>query len=237
MCLKNLNGCLFDYASKIPTFFRKNQSFRKSNTDIIIIIVLLTSVFHACMGWTVSYERCTTISFFVDFPFRSILNNSGHVFLNSPLGKLLLTLKVVPSSNLALSSILSRWPNQCSFLSCKHSFMFFNFNLVLIPSATILFTGLMLHIHLAILASFLCILIASPLLTVQVSLPYSIISRHWPFNYMPGPSSAVSVCWFLQAWHLNLLYSFSLLLKPHYLLCTQHLQNWQRMVLLPIPFL
>ena len=50
-------------------------------TTTIIIIFVLTSVFHACMGWTVSYERLL-------FYFRSLLIASFQVFLGYSLGTL-----------------------------------------------------------------------------------------------------------------------------------------------------
>ena len=43
--------------------------------------------------------------------------------------------------------------------------------------------------------------------------------------------------WFAHVWHFNLICSFSLPLIPLHLLCTQRLQNWQRMELLPRAYL
>ena len=54
---------------------------------------------------------------------------------------------------------------------------------------------------------------------------------------MPRKSSTMSVCSFTHVWHLNFLSSFSLPLIPLHLLCYQHLLNWYRMELMPIPFM
>ena len=66
-----------------------------------------------------------------------------------------------------LSSILSRWPNHCGPLSCKHFLILFNFSLVL-SSFKIISSDLTLHIHLTTLALFLSSLITSSSLTDQV---------------------------------------------------------------------
>ena len=111
------------------------------------------------MGWTVSYDRLSSISLlsclltFVSF--RSFLITSFHVFLGHPLGKLALALKILHLLDQLLSSILSRLSNHCIVLSCKHSLMLFNFSLVLSSSAEILSSDLTLHNHLTILAPFL----------------------------------------------------------------------------------
>ena len=47
----------------------------------------------------------------------------------------------------------------------------------------------------------------------------------------------LACCWFEHVCHSNFLPSSSLHLIPPHLLCTQHLQNWHRMRLLPTPFL
>ena len=78
-------------------------------------------------------------------------------------------LKVLHLLDQALSSILSRWSNHCSLLSCKHSLVLLNFSLVLRSSAEILISSLLLHNHITIFASFLSILITSSSLTGQVS--------------------------------------------------------------------
>ena len=93
--------------------------------------------------------------------FRSLVITSFHVFLGRPLGKLLLIWKVLHLLDQTLFSILSRWPNHYSLLSCKHSLMVFNFSLVLSFSTEII-------------GSFLYSLITSSSLTGQNSLPYSI---------------------------------------------------------------
>ena len=64
--------------------------------------------------------------------------------------------------------------NYCSLLSSKHSFMLFNFSLVLSSSAEVLSSCLLFNIYLIILTSFLSSLIACSSLTGQVSLSYSI---------------------------------------------------------------
>ena len=63
---------------------------------------------------------------------------------------------------------------------------------------------------------------------------FSLVSRDWPFIHMPGQSSAMSISCFV---HTNLLSSFSLPLILLHLICTQHLQDWQRMELLSTTFL
>ena len=78
-------------------------------------------------------------------------------------------LKVLHLLDQALSSILSRWSNHCSLLSCKHSLVLLNFSLVLHSSAEILISSLLLHNHITIFASFLSILVTSSSLTGQVS--------------------------------------------------------------------
>ena len=123
------------------------------------------------------------------FSFISLLITSSDVFLGLPLGKLRLTLKVLHLLDEALSSTLSRCPNHCSCLSCKHSLTLFNFSIVLISSAEILFSGLSLHIYFAILASFLSSLITSSSLTGQVSLSYSMTLRtHAEYNLSFAPN-------------------------------------------------
>ena len=78
-------------------------------------------------------------------------------------------LKVLHLLDQALSSILSRWSNHCSLLSCKHSLVLLNFSLVLRSSVEILISSLLLHNHITIFASFLSILVTSSSLTGQVS--------------------------------------------------------------------
>ena len=97
--------------------------------NIIIIIFVLMSVFHACMSWTVSYEKdfqsflSLVMSLLTFLSFISFLITSFHILLGHSLEKLLLTLKVLHLEDQALSSILSGWSNHCSLLPCKHSFM------------------------------------------------------------------------------------------------------------------
>ena len=93
---------------------------------LIIIIFVLTSVFHACMSWSVSYERRPNISVctisllaFLSFKFSRI--TSLQVFLGRPLGKLSLSLKFLYGLDQALSPILSRLPTHYSLLSFKDS--------------------------------------------------------------------------------------------------------------------
>ena len=74
--------------------------------------------------------------------FRSLLITLFHVLLGRPLGKLTLMLKVLYLLHKAFSFTLFRWPNHCNHLSCKDSFMLFNFSLVLSSSAEILSSGL-----------------------------------------------------------------------------------------------
>ena len=117
--------------------------------------------------------------------FRSLLNTVFHVSLGRPLGKLPLTLKVLHLLDQTLSSILSRWLNHCSLLSCKHSLMLLNFSLVLNSSAEILSSDLALHTYLTIFASFLSSLITSSSLTGHALLPYSITLRTHAEFYQP----------------------------------------------------
>ena len=103
---------------------------------IIIIIIVLMSVFHAVIGWKVSYKRLPRISvlryILTDFPFfQLLLITSFYVFFGCPLEKLLLTLKVLLLLDQALPSILSRWLTHCSLLSHKHCLMLFNISLAL----------------------------------------------------------------------------------------------------------
>ena len=183
---------------------------------------------------------------------RSLLFTLFHVFLGLPLVRLSLTLKVLHVLDQGFSSILSKRPKHCSLLSCKNSFMLFNFSLVLSFSAEILLPDLALDIHLTILTSFIPSLILFSPLTSQASFSYSTmllthaeynllfslkgkpllankdtkslnllhlilliklptvptaspivsprwlsfstVSRDWPFNSVPGKSSAVPVC-------------------------------------------
>ena len=87
--------------------------------------------------------------------FRQLPITSSHVFLGYALEKLLLTLKILYSLDEALSSILSRWPNYCSLLSCKHSLVLSDFILVINSSVEVLSSLLTLHIFLTILKSFI----------------------------------------------------------------------------------
>ena len=102
--------------------------------------------------------------------FRLLLITSFHVFYGCPLGK---RFRLWRFYIYWAKYFLSRWPNHCSLLSSKHSLMLFNFSLVLSSSAEIL-SGLMLFVHLTILASFLFSLLTSSSLISQVSLPYCI---------------------------------------------------------------
>ena len=70
-----------------------------------------TYVFHACMGWIVSYDLQVFLSLARSFQtflsFRSLLITLFHVFQGCPLGKLSLTLKVLHFLDHVFSSILS----------------------------------------------------------------------------------------------------------------------------------
>ena len=93
-----------------------------------------------------SCERLSSISVFsyvlADFPFFEIIpDNLNPCFPCFPV-----TLKVLHLLDQALSSILSRKPNHCSLLSCKHPLMLFNFSLVLSSSAEIFSSGLKLQL-------------------------------------------------------------------------------------------
>ena len=118
---------------------------------------------------------------------RSLLITSFHVFL-SGLGNLPLILKVQRLPDQALSLILSRLPNHCSLLTCKHSLILFSFRLVLSSSLEILSSGLPLHFHLNMLVSFFSSLITSSFSTGQVSLTYSItLHTHVEYNLSFAP--------------------------------------------------
>ena len=146
------------------------------------------SIFHLCMDWTVSYERLpsnlsSAKSLQTFFSFGSLLVTPFHIFLSHLLRKLPLTLKVLHWLNQAFSSIFSKWPKLCNILSCKHSLVLFNFSLVLSSLREILRSGLILHIHLTILAPSLSSLIPYSSLTGQVSLPYDImLHTHVEYN-------------------------------------------------------
>lgn len=92
---------------------------------IIIIIFVLTSVFHICIGWksrTKEFRAFLSLatSLQTSLSFRPLLITSFHVFLGYPLGKLPLTLEVLQLTDQAFSSVLSRWPNHCCLLSSRH---------------------------------------------------------------------------------------------------------------------
>ena len=97
--------------------------------NIIIIVFVLMSVFHACMSLTVSYKKdfqsflSLVMSLLTFLSFISFLITSFHILFGRSLEKLLLTLKVLHLEDQALSSILSGWSNHCSLLLCKHSLM------------------------------------------------------------------------------------------------------------------
>ena len=109
--------------------------------------------------------------------YRSLLITSFHVSLSRLLRKLQLAFKILYWLDQSLISILSIWTNHCSLLSCKHSFMLFNFILVLSSSAEISSSDLTLHIHLTILAPFLSILITSSSLFDQVSMTKRLLTN------------------------------------------------------------
>ena len=89
--------------------------------------------------------------------------------------KLMPTLKVLPLLDQTFNSVLSRWPNKRSLLSCKHSLV--SFCLVLSSSAEILSSGVTLQIYLTILASFLSSVIRTSSSIGQVSPQYSVALR------------------------------------------------------------
>ena len=93
------------------------------------------SLFNACMSWMVSFERLPKSSIFPRCWFSFLSDHfwfsSVHVFLGHHLGKLQLNLKALHLLDQGCSSMLSRWPNHNSVLSCKYSPMFFSFSLVL----------------------------------------------------------------------------------------------------------
>ena len=103
--------------------------------------------------------------FFTFLLFISPLITLVYVFLWHHLSKLPLSLKVLHLLDQELSSILSRWPNQCCILPSKHFLMLFNLCLVLNSSAEVLFSSLLLLINLTIPASFLSSLITFSSLT------------------------------------------------------------------------
>ena len=125
--------------------------------------------------------------------------------------------------------------------------MLFKFSLVLHSSAEILSSDLTLHIHLTILVWFISSLITSSSLTDQVSHPYNIMLHTHAEHNLPFPkfhkTDHLIICLdnpllcLFDKFHINLQYSFSLPLIPLHLLCTQHLQNWHRMELLPTTIL
>ena len=168
-------------------------------TIIIINIIkfVLISVFNACMGWLDSYVKLPSISVFgyilADFPFFQITFDHFHVFLGQSLGKLPLTLKVLHLLDQALSSIQSRWPNNSILLSCKHFHILFNFSLIGSSSAQLLFSDLMLDIHLTILSFHCFCRITSSSLNGKVSLPYSITLRCVKYNLLSAAKGKLFV--------------------------------------------
>lgn len=127
---------LYDHRSFLWRKYQLAQAasliaYYEENLLIITIIkFILTSVFHACMGWTVSYEAFFSARpLLTFFSFRLPLITSIHVLLGHHLGKLPLTLEILHLLDQILSSVLSRSTNNCSLLSCRHSLMLFNFSL------------------------------------------------------------------------------------------------------------
>ena len=163
--------------------------------------------------------------------FRSLLITSFHVFLGHPLAKLPLTLKVLHLLDQAVSSVLSRWPNHCSLLYCKYSFILINFSLILSFSAEILSSGLTLHIHLTFLSSFVSSLITSLSLTDQVSLLHSIILRaHAEYNlsfaHKGKPLLANKVTKYLNSHHSLQILVIALLNAPSLVIIVSQRQNF-----------
>ena len=132
------------------------------------------------MVWTVSYERLTSISVLIYYLITYISDYLIPCFPWFFSEGTTANLKGYTFTRPALSSILSRWPNHCSFPSLKCCF---SFNWVLSFSPEIFSSGLTLNINLTILVSFLSSLITSFSLIGHVSLPYSIIlSTHPEYN-------------------------------------------------------
>ena len=103
-----------------------------SRFNIIFYIYLSSSSWHlfpmlAWVGWFLMKDfqvfLSLAMSLLTFLSFRSLLITSFYVFLGRPLGKLLLTSKVLHLLDEALSSILSRCPNYCSRLSSCSSIL------------------------------------------------------------------------------------------------------------------
>ena len=135
---------------------------------IIIIVFVITSVFHLARIWRFLMKNFNTFlslagSLLTFVPFTSLLIISFHVFLDFPLAKLPITLKVLHLiSNKTFSSIKVFFS-----LNLHPCYSIFN----LIASVELLSLSLTLHVHLTILAPFLPNLITCASLTGQV--PYN----------------------------------------------------------------
>lgn len=152
---------------------------------MIIIIIVLMSVFHVFIGWTVSCQWIPSIFVFswvlVDFPFFQIISYYLIRCISMLYqGKPALTLNALHTPHQTLSSILYTILKRCkhyvinhsfyknmSTYSCKHSLVWFK----------ILFSGLEFLIHLIIPVLFLSRLITSSSLTDWVSLQYGVTLR------------------------------------------------------------
>ena len=107
--------------------------------------------------------------------------------LGRPPAKLLTISKFRYLLGQKLSSILSRWRNHSNLLFCKHSLMVCNCNIFLSFTTEIFFSGVILHIHLIMFASFFSNAITSSFLTGQVwlicsTILYTLTEYNLPFT-------------------------------------------------------
>ena len=167
----------------------RKSSFRANTRGRIIIIFTLTPVFHACKGW-----KLPKISVFTyvpaDFPFFQITDDFIPCFPRSSSEETNTNLEgsIFTGSSILLHPFQMTKP-MYSLLSCKHYLMMFSFNLVPSYSAEILSSGLILHIHLTTLPSFLFSFITSSFLTDQTSLKYGImLPTHAEYNLLFAPN-------------------------------------------------
>ena len=133
------------------------KPYKNATNSYLIKIILFN--FKVCFPWVGWFDFQAFFSlariFLTFICFRSLLITLFHIFLGCSLGKLPLTLKALHSLDQAFSLPLSRPPNHCSLLSCKHYPVLSNFILVLCFSAEMLSSGLTLRINVTTPASFL----------------------------------------------------------------------------------
>ena len=133
--------------------------------------------------------------------FRSLLITLLDVFLGRSLGTLTLTLKAFHALNRVFSSILSRWPNSCILISCKHSLMLLIFSLVVSSSAEVLSSGQIWHIHLMLFIFSLAVSSSAEVLSSGQTWHIHLML----FIFSLAVSSSAEVLSSGQTWHIHLM--------------------------------